>query len=113
MLPLSEFVGWNQLGIAMVQKGGLPQNPGLKGRDSRKGNIIAEVPVSSFSSSTLNIVIELVHHKQLRLLDDLGLGPPGSAIQFSLPLGNIKAVLTVLGEDSDLLVTISNSGFKL
>jgi hypothetical protein len=113
MLPLSEFVGWNQLGIVMVQKSRLPQNPTLKARDTRKSNVIAEVPIESFSATTLNIVIELVHRDQRTLLDGLGLDPPASAVQYSLPLGNTEVVLTILGEESDLLVRPIRDGFNV
>ena len=113
MLPLSEFVGWNQLGIFMVKKSRMAQNPALRGRDTRKGNVIAEVSVESFSATTLNVVIELVHRDHHSLLDGLGLDPPASAIQYALPLGNFEALLIILGEDSDLLVRPLANGFNV
>ena len=91
MLPLAEFVGWHQLGTVMIQKQRLSQNPPLKARDTRDGNVIREVPLKSFPASTLNIVVELIHRDQRNLLDGLGLDPPASAIQYPLPLGHIEA----------------------
>ena len=69
--------------------------------------------MTSFSASTINIVTELVHRDHRSLLNGLGLEPPTRAIQSSLPLGHLEAVLTVIGHESDLLVLPISDGFMV
>lgn len=113
MLPLAQFSGWHQLGIVMLQTRRLPQSPPLKSRDTREGNVVGEVSVSRFPASTLNIVVELVHRDQRKLLEGLDLNPPGTAIQCTLALGDLEALLTVLGHESDLLMRPLADGFAV
>lgn len=112
-LPLNDFRGWHQFGIAMVTKTRIAQNPALKGRDQRPGNLVAEVPVAELPADTLNVVVELVHRESLLLVARSGLTAPPGALGYSFSLGELVVVLTVLGRPEELLVQPLPDGFSV
>lgn len=79
-------------------------NPLLKAKDTRPGNVVAEVPVLSLPSATLNIVLELVHKDYQHFLGRADLQPPDAALEYRLPLDRLIVVATVLGHESNLIV---------
>ena len=109
-LPLSEFTGWHQLGIVMLQKEMLARNPPVKSRDRRAGNVILEVAMDLFPAETLNMVLELVHSSQQHLLSNPDLQPPAEAVEHRIPLGHLNIVATFLGRDTNLLVRPIGNG---
>lgn len=112
-LSLEQFRGWEQFGVAMLLRERVSSLPPVRSRDRRTGNIVCDVPVEAFSSDTLNIVLELVDESSLPLLQTPELQPPVGALVRTMDLGGVTAVLTVLGEDSDLLVRAQPNGFTV
>lgn len=112
-IALAQFTGWYQLGTVMIQKELLSKNPPLKSRDTRPGNIVAQVPALSLPSATLNIVLEFMHSGQQRLLERADIQPPPEAIEYRLAFGSLIVVATVLGHEQHLLVRPTDKGFTV
>lgn len=112
-VPLSEFRGWYQLGIAMVRKNQVPNNPPVKAKDRKPGNLLATVSMDAFKADNVNIVVELLHMDQQGLLDIPGIQPPADAIVNIFEMESLLVVTTVLGSENNLLVWPITDGFSV
>lgn len=112
-IPLNEFRGWHQFGIAMVTKARIAENPPLKVKDRRPGNLIVEAPLNDLPSDTLNLVIELLHADSRHLVARSGLVPPVGGLAYSLLLGDLCVELTLIGRAEHLLVRPLPNGFSV
>ena len=112
-MRLKDFRGWHQLGIAMVTKERIGQNPPLRAKDQRLGNLLAEVQLASLPADTLNIVVELVHRESLSLVGSSGLVAPPNALAYSFALGDLVVLLTVIGQSDELVVRPLPDGFSV
>lgn len=110
---LKDFRGWHQFGIVMIQKDRLAANPPVKGRDRKEGNVFAEVSIQPFPAETLNMVVELLHGERREWLSRPAVQPPEGATLKVLELGELLVVLTLLGDDSNLLVRPIPNGFSV
>lgn len=97
----------------MIQKERLSGNPPLKPRDEKAGNVIAEVPLAAFPADTLNVVVELLYEGKREWLSRPDVQPPKGASVKLLELDRLLIVLTLLGEDGNLLVRPTPDGFTV
>jgi hypothetical protein len=97
----------------MVTKDRIGQNPPLRAKDQRLGNLLAEVQLARLPADTLNIIVELVHRGSLSLVGSSGLVAPPSALGYSFALGDLVILLTVIGPSEELLVRPLPDGFSV
>lgn len=102
--PLDQFRGWLQLGVAMIGKQKIRNNPPLKARDLRPTNMVAEVSIETLPANCLNVVVELLHRDQRALLEVPEVQPPVDAKLHVFELSDLLIVLTVLGHEQNLLI---------
>lgn len=112
-VPLAAFAGWDQLGIAMIDKRLLAKNPPPKARDRKLGNLIVEVPILGLETDTPNIVIELIHDNQRHLLELPQLQPPPGASRYEARVGHLGIILTVIGTEAHLLAKPIVNGVRV
>jgi hypothetical protein len=112
-VPLAAFTGWDQLGVAMIDKKLLARNPPLKARDRKPGNAIVQVPILGLETDTPNIVIELVHDSQRHLLQLPHVQPPPGASQHETRVGHLAIILTVIGTEAHLLAKPIADGVRV
>ena len=97
----------------MLQRNQLHRLAPVSTRDRKTGNIISEISIDQFPASTLNIAFELVHRNQRHLLNRPELQPRKGAIVKIIELGELLAVLTVLGHRHNLLIRPTATGFNV
>lgn len=110
-LPLKDFTGWYQLGAGMVQKVALSKNPCLKSRDRKDTTVLKEIDLGQFPSSTLNLVVELLHPDSRDLLNSESVRPPLDAHLIVVDAVMPWIILTILGHDHNLLIRPKDKGF--
>jgi len=111
-VPLDNFRGWTQLGIAMMCKDQLTRNAPVKPKDRKARNVLATVPITQLPSETINLVVELLHRDRLHWLETPSVQPPQYAILRWLDLDDLRVVISVLGHESNLLNPTNRRGFS-
>lgn len=108
--PLKHFQGWLNIGIGMLLKTALINNPELKNKD--KKYCIQYVDLDSFPCDSLNLVIELLKSNHKELLQSKDMEPPRDAQVFEYWMEEISILVTILGHEHNLLVSPYDGDFK-
>lgn len=108
--PLNNLRGWFPLGIGMLLKTSLPNNPKLK--DSDKKHDLKLVDIDLFPSDSLNIVVDIVDISQKNILNTLDMLPPKDALLLEFTANTYIINVTLLGHDHNLLVCPYDVEFK-
>ena len=109
-LPLLQFHGLYSLGIGMVQKSALGQNPRLKNKDSKYQ--VYEVDIDQFPSETLNIFAELLEQNRYDLIISESMRPPIDAHTIEVKSTRPWIIITILGHEHNLLVCPYDADFQ-
>ena len=112
-LPIDKFEGWYQLGITMVSKDQLLANSCVKGRDRKQGNILCEISLESIPSDILNLVVELIEPKHHEWLNNTHIAQPPNAKVKVLEFENLWVVVTIIGNEDELLIRPLEDGFQV
>jgi hypothetical protein len=109
-LPWSQFKGWCKLGLGVVLKSSLAENPPLRSRD-RKG-FIHEVDIDVFPSNALNLMAELADSAGRSYLSSPEMCPPPDAQVIELPIPPFWIIVTILGHTHNLLISPYDGQFQ-
>ena len=108
--PLNQFQGWFNLGLGMLLKSSLENNPKLKKKDKKYH--IHFVNIDMFPSKALNIVVDLLEPNRLDLFLPRDMQPPTDAHIIEITSSNPWIFVTILGHDHNLLISPYNGDFK-
>lgn len=108
--PISHFKGYYNLGMGMVLKSALSNNPELKHKDS--SNQIYDVDIDQFPSDTLNIAAELLEPDMIDLISCESMQPPKDAYIIEVKNTCPWLLVTLLGHDHNLLIAPYDGEFK-
>lgn len=111
-VPLNLFRGCHQLGLGMVNKEQVAENPPLKDKDRQPRNILETISLNELSVGSINLVVELLHRDMRKFLDKPEVQPPEHAVLKCLELDDLVIVVTVLGHDRNLLLRPTTNGFQ-
>lgn len=110
-LPLDDFRGLYQLGAMMTSKSELRVNPCLKEPNRRKALIVYEVDLNKYPSQIMNCVVEFLEPASVSLIKSKDLAPPPNADVIIIDSIEPWIVLTILGNEHNLLIKPSENGF--
>lgn len=108
-LPLSEFSGYYNLGVACLSKSVIPKLPKVKKKYFRKYHTY-EIDLESFPNDNINIVAELIEPDFTIPLSEAEKAAPPNAVSDTLKLRSPWLVITILGHEN-LLLAPTDTGF--
>jgi hypothetical protein len=111
-LKISDFHGWYQLGIAMISKERVSNNPIVKNKDKRKAEIF-EVDLDYFPENTYNVIAELISEDFYPYLNNDEVSKPVDAVEIRIPFGRLSGILTFLGHDHNLIVRADEKNLRV
>lgn len=109
-IPLSQFQGLYKLGMGMILKPSLSNNPKIRNRDWRSQ--VYEVDIDQFPNDTINIVAELLESNMIDLISCDSMRPPKDSYIIEIESTRPWVIITLLGHDHNLLIVPYDGEFK-